>query len=119
MTLTPEQIELARERIKLWPVEERRFLTRLTEEEARTIMLAVALLDIRPAEGEVTVGPVPVAEGSRAPTSEPPAPPPDAVLPYRANEHPRPAHEGAEKTVSREGEKHVVSPGSHRRGVVW
>lgn len=115
--LTPEEIELARERIKLWPLEDRRALTRMSEEEARVIMLATALLDIRPEGGEEAAGTAPVAEGvsmPSAPISEPPAPPPGAVLPYRANEHPTPAHEGAEKTVSREGEKHVVSPGSHR-----
>lgn len=122
--MTPEEIELARERIRRWPIEERRALSRMTEEEIHTIALATALLDLRPVEGgEVADAAAPVAEAS-----EPPAPPstenefaiwreamsPEAVLPYRANEHPTPAHEGAEKTVAREGEKHVVSPGSHR-----
>lgn len=112
--LTSEEIELARARIRTWPTEERVSLTEMTEREARTIMLATALLDIRPVVGEVAVRAAPVAEGLAGPIGEPPAPPPGAVLPYRANEHPAPAHEGAEKTVSREGEKHVVSPGSHR-----
>ena len=116
--MSEEEIALARERIKAWPIEERRALSRMTEEEVRTIALATALLDIRPVEGgEVAVaGAAPVAEGTRDPINEPPAPPSTAadVLPYRANEHPTPAHEGAEKTVAREGEKHVVSPRSHR-----
>lgn len=127
--MSDEEIQLARERIKRWPIEERRALARMTEQEVRTIALATALLDLRPVEGgEVAAGPAPVAEGRRDPLSEPPVPPstenefamwaetldPKSVLPYRANEHPTPAHEGAEKTVAREGEKHVVSPRSHR-----
>ena len=113
--MTREEIELARERIRRWPVEERRALSRMTEEEVRVIALATALMDLRPLEGgEVAAATAPVAEGTREPISEPPAPPSSAVLPYRENDHPLPAHVGAEKTVAREGEKHVVSPGSHR-----
>ena len=93
----------------------------MREEEVQVIALATALLDIRPVEGgeEAAAGgdpPAPVDEAQSGAISDPPAPPSTGtdVLPYRANEHPTPAHEGAEKTVAREGEKHVVSPRSHR-----
>lgn len=120
--MSEEEIARARERIRQWPIEERRALSRMTEEEVRTIALATALLDLRPVEGEEVAVPVGIGtasedEGTREPTDEPPASPSNgrgAELPYRANEHPTPAHEGAEKTVAREGEKHVVSPRSHR-----
>lgn len=46
--ITPEEIEVARERIKQWPLEERRSLVRMSQQEARAIMLLTALLDIRP-----------------------------------------------------------------------
>ena len=114
--MTQEEIELARARVRLWPIEERRALARMTEEEVKVIALATALMDLRPVEGgEVAAATAPVAEEPPDSADDPPAPPStEDVRPYRANEHPTPAHEGAEKTVAREGEKHVVSPGSHR-----
>jgi hypothetical protein len=50
--LQPHEIELARERIRMWPLEDRRALSRMTEGEARVIVLATALLDIRPDDSE-------------------------------------------------------------------
>ena len=49
--LTQREAELAMERIRKWPREARVALTKLTEDEAQTIALLVALLDIRPHEG--------------------------------------------------------------------
>lgn len=46
--LTPAEIELGRARIRTWPREEREALTRMTEAEARLIVLAAAELDIVP-----------------------------------------------------------------------
>ncbi len=46
--MTPAEIELARARIKAWPLEERRALTKMTEREVKVIVLLTALLDIRP-----------------------------------------------------------------------
>jgi len=50
--LTQREAELAMERIRKWPREARVALTRLSEPEAQTIALLVALLDIRPHEEE-------------------------------------------------------------------
>jgi hypothetical protein len=50
--ITPEEITLARERVRQWPLEERKSLTRMSEQEARAILLLTALLDIRPVEDE-------------------------------------------------------------------
>jgi len=52
MTLTPDELALARERVKNWPVAERRFLTKLTEHEAKLILEGVATADLRPVEEE-------------------------------------------------------------------
>lgn len=47
--MTAEELQLARERIREWPREERKAITKLTEREVQTIALLVALLDLRPA----------------------------------------------------------------------
>lgn len=52
MSLTPDEIRVARERIRKWPIEERMALTRMTEHEVTMIMLLVALLDARPLKGD-------------------------------------------------------------------
>lgn len=46
--LSADEITLARSRIREWPLEERQSLTRMSENEARNIMLLTALLDLRP-----------------------------------------------------------------------
>jgi hypothetical protein len=110
--LTRAELDVARERISRWPKHEREALTQLTEEEARAIALLTALLDITPVD-EIPAGAIHI--DLRSAPAQPTVVQTDAsVLPYRANEHPAPAHEGAEKTVAREGAKHMVSPGSHR-----
>ena len=48
--MTPSEIELARARIKAWPIEDRRALTKMREREVKVIVLLTALLDIRPAK---------------------------------------------------------------------
>lgn len=50
--LTRDELEVARERIRDWPLWDRTYLTHLTEGEARLVALATALLDIRPAESD-------------------------------------------------------------------
>ena len=50
--MTRPELERARPRVREWPLEERRFLTKLTEHEAQLILLAVAELDLRPVEEE-------------------------------------------------------------------
>lgn len=50
--LTADELTVARERVKAWPVGERRFLTKLTEPEAALILEGVAVLDLRPVEDE-------------------------------------------------------------------
>jgi hypothetical protein len=52
MGLTPDELALARERVKQWPIDERRFLTKLTEPEAQLVLEGVAALDLRPVEDE-------------------------------------------------------------------
>ena len=44
------ELQRARGRIRGWPLEERQFLTTLTEPEVTVIVLAVAVLDLRPDE---------------------------------------------------------------------
>ena len=46
--MTQAERELARERVALWPVEERRFIVGLQPQEVEAIGLLIALLDIRP-----------------------------------------------------------------------
>lgn len=48
MTLTADELNLARKRIKAWPIAERRFLTKLTESEVELVLEGVAVLDLRP-----------------------------------------------------------------------
>lgn len=48
--LTRQELDVARRRIAEWPSWDRTALTRLTEQEARLIALAVAVLDIRPGD---------------------------------------------------------------------
>lgn len=62
--LTAEDLHLARQRIKGWPIAERRFLTTLTEPEARLILEGVAVLNIGPVE-------VPVADTPHARRADP------------------------------------------------
>jgi hypothetical protein len=50
--LTSDELNLARQRIRAWPIPERRFLTKLTEPEVGLILEGVALLDLRPVEDE-------------------------------------------------------------------
>jgi len=51
MSLTSSEIQLARVRIREWPIEERMALTRMTEHEVTMIMLIAALFDARPLKG--------------------------------------------------------------------
>ena len=46
--MTQAERELARERIALWLIEERRFIVRLQPQEVEAVGLLIALLDIRP-----------------------------------------------------------------------
>jgi hypothetical protein len=50
--MTPEELELARERVRAWPLEERQSIARMSQQEARAILLLTSLLDIRPVEDE-------------------------------------------------------------------
>lgn len=52
LELTRQELGVARRRIAEWPVWDRTALTLLTEPEVRLIALAVAVLDIRPGEGD-------------------------------------------------------------------
>lgn len=54
--MTEQERELARARVREWPVEERRALTRMTEPEVQAIALLTALLDLRPVEERGTPG---------------------------------------------------------------
>ena len=66
--LTAEELQVGRDRIKTWPLAERRFLTTLTEPEARLIVEGVALLNLRPFEDE-TVADTPHARRADPGTS--------------------------------------------------
>lgn len=50
--MTHDELQVARERVKAWPVAERQFLTKLTEPEVALILTAVAALDLRPVDLE-------------------------------------------------------------------
>ncbi len=48
--MTEDERQLARERVALWPVEERRYVVGLQPQEVEAVGLLIALLDIRPVE---------------------------------------------------------------------
>ena len=70
--MTPEELAIARVRVKEWPRIERVALTKLTEREASTIMLATALLDLRPAPPRPPMSDDPCQHGLVLPVRTPP-----------------------------------------------
>lgn len=93
MPLSPDELTLARERVKAWPLEERQFLTKLTEPEVELILTGVALLDFRPATDPLLRDSEPVVD-----------------TPHARRDDPRTSHVASAAIEDEEGPTSVIRP---------